>query len=364
MHLDAADALSGIATVEYSIDGGAWQSGAEHDFTLARKRSNTGRVYAVEYRATDAAGNVTGGSCAVHIDNRAPKTTDDSDGLAHAVDTTVHLTASDAHSGVAETWYSLDGAPWVEGTDVLVPAPVDHTGDGLHTVVYYSVDAVGNIEAVRMCTVLIDTAGADRSVDDAGDGWHANGWTMHLDAADALSGIATVEHSIDGGAWQSGAEHVFTLARKRSNTGRVYAVEYRADRRGRQRHRRLLRRADRQPRPEDHRRQRRPRARRRHDGPPDGERRAQRGRRDLVLARRRTLGRGHRRPRAGARSTTPATACTPSSTTRSTPSATSRRCACARCSSTPVGCGRRRRARAPRSAPSCSTRRSRHVKAV
>ena len=61
--------------------------------------------------------------------------------------------------------------------------------------------------------------------DDAGDGWHASGWTMHLDAADALSGIATVEHSIDGGAWQSGAEHDFTLA-QRSNTGRVYAVEY------------------------------------------------------------------------------------------------------------------------------------------
>ena len=70
---------------------------------------------------------------------------------------TIHLTASDATAGVAETWYSLDGAPWVEGTDVLVPALVDHTGDGLHTVVYYSVDAVGNIEAVRMCTALIDT---------------------------------------------------------------------------------------------------------------------------------------------------------------------------------------------------------------
>ena len=150
LHLDAADSLSGIAAVEYSVNGGAWQSGVERVFTLAGKRSNTGRVYAVEYRATDAAGNVTGGTCAVQIDNLAPKTTDDSDGLAHAADTTVHLTASDAHSGVAETWYSLDGAPWVEGTDVLVPAPTDHTGDGLHTVVYYSVDAVGNIEAVGL----------------------------------------------------------------------------------------------------------------------------------------------------------------------------------------------------------------------
>ena len=159
--------LSGIAAVEYSVNGGAWQSGVERVFTLAGKRSNTGRVYAVEYRATDAAGNVTGGTCAVQIDNLAPKTTDDSDGLAHAADTTVHLTASDAHSGVAETWYSLDGAPWVEGTDVLVPAPTDHTGDGLHTVVYYSVDAVGNIEAVRMCEILIDTVAP--TISDDGD---------------------------------------------------------------------------------------------------------------------------------------------------------------------------------------------------
>ena len=94
----------------------------------------------------------------LHIDGTAPQTSDDADGLPHAADAVVTLVADDPLSGVASTWYSRDGGDWMQGNEVLIAAAADHTGDGLHTIAYYSVDAVGNAEEVRTCTVLIDTS--------------------------------------------------------------------------------------------------------------------------------------------------------------------------------------------------------------
>jgi hypothetical protein len=60
-------------------------------------------------------------------------------------------------SGVAYTEYQLDGAMWTPGTSLLLPAPADHTGDLLHTVLYRSADAAGNVEEAKTITVGIDT---------------------------------------------------------------------------------------------------------------------------------------------------------------------------------------------------------------
>ena len=79
------------------------------------------------------------------------------DGRWHAKAVTVRLAATDEESGVATTSYSLDGAPWVQGTEVVVPAPRDHSNDGEHTLVYLSADNAGNQEADQQVTVKIDT---------------------------------------------------------------------------------------------------------------------------------------------------------------------------------------------------------------
>ena len=72
---------------------------------------------------------------------------------------TVGLTAKDnaGGSGVASTEYSLDGAAWSAGTSIPIPAPADHSGDGLHTILYRSADAGGNVEATKTLKVGIDT---------------------------------------------------------------------------------------------------------------------------------------------------------------------------------------------------------------
>lgn len=72
---------------------------------------------------------------------------------------TVSLAGSDnaGGSGVASTEYSLDGAAWTPGTSIPLPAPTDHSGDLLHTILYRSADADGNLEADKTLKVGIDT---------------------------------------------------------------------------------------------------------------------------------------------------------------------------------------------------------------
>ncbi len=68
---------------------------------------------------------------------------------------TATLAATDVGSGVADTYYSLDGA----ATTTVVGqagATIPITTEGVHTLLYYSVDVAGNVEPLRSTTVRID----------------------------------------------------------------------------------------------------------------------------------------------------------------------------------------------------------------
>ena len=159
LHLEAHDA-NGVDRTEYSVDGGVWQTGTSRSFSAGGRRNGAARSFTVRYRSVDVAGRVEEAqTCVVRVDGRRPTTTCDADAPPHAEDVVVTLDPADAHSGVRETWYSLDGEDWAEGTSVLVPAPQDHSMDGWHTIRYYSVDNVGNVGYQRTAMVLIDTVG-------------------------------------------------------------------------------------------------------------------------------------------------------------------------------------------------------------
>ena len=118
-----------------------------------------GATYTVVARATDAAGNTTDSATTVVTpDLSPPATSDDAPAGSQSSTVTVTLSPGDGSgSGVASTTYRVDGGGWHTGTSVLVPAPSDHSNDGSHTIDYYSVDNVGNTEAVRHAAVTIDT---------------------------------------------------------------------------------------------------------------------------------------------------------------------------------------------------------------
>ena len=58
-------------------------------------------------------------------------------------------------SGVAVTVWRIHGGPWRAGTSVVVPAPP--ATKAAYVVDYRSRDKAGNLEAMKSCTVLIDT---------------------------------------------------------------------------------------------------------------------------------------------------------------------------------------------------------------
>ena len=228
--LTPADAFSGmtggLAATTWELDGGATQAGTSVLVAAPSDHSGDG-ARAITYRSTDAAGNrETDRTATVLVDTLAPTTRDDlaSGPPAHTDPVTVVLSASDEHgspdvSGVAATHYRVDQGPWQTGTSVEV------TGDGEHTVSYYSTDNAGNDEAVRTSSTLtIATTPPGASSDDAPAGWVDHAVTVTLTpGARALR----TTWELDGGASQTGTSVAVAAPADHSGDG-AHLVTYRS----------------------------------------------------------------------------------------------------------------------------------------
>jgi hypothetical protein len=194
--LAASDAVSGVAATYYTIDGGARQTYAG-SFTLADGE------HTVTYWSVDKAGNTeTAATGYLDVDSTSPATK--ATGLSATADPawsaadTVSLAATDALSGVAATFYKVDG-----GTAKTYSAPFE-LADGRHTVTFWSVDGAGNVEAAHTGYLDVDrsaptTTGLSST---AAPAWTRSN-TVTLTAGDALSGVAATWYTIDGGAQQA-----------------------------------------------------------------------------------------------------------------------------------------------------------------
>ncbi|RAV09899.1 polysaccharide lyase family 8 super-sandwich domain-containing protein [Paenibacillus contaminans] len=115
-------------------------------------------------------------------------------------DVTLALTASDSGSGVANTYYSVDGGPQQTGTTVSIKTP------GQHSVAYYSVDKAGNSEFTQTAIVKIDRTAPVSSatvISAQPTGTYVKPVTVTLNATDSESGLLNRMYSLDGGTtWQ------------------------------------------------------------------------------------------------------------------------------------------------------------------
>lgn len=123
---------SGIASIEYRIAGGDWTP-----YTIAVPVTGEGERL-VEYRSTDAAGNVeTARSQTVKVDTAPPVVTSAESGTTTKK---VTLTATDATSGVAGIEYRIgDDAEWS-----TYDAPLSFDEPGIYLVRYRATDKAGN----------------------------------------------------------------------------------------------------------------------------------------------------------------------------------------------------------------------------
>ncbi|GAA1942864.1 cupredoxin domain-containing protein [Nocardioides hwasunensis] len=159
--INAQDAQSEIASVEYTLDGGDWTAYTDV-FDVTAVGDHT-----VTYRATDAAGNVSEvGELSFTVveapddDTEPPVATASIAGTQDATwayrgEVTVTLDATDEGSGVARTEYLLDDGDW---TTYDEPVTVDE--EGAHTMQYRAVDLGGNVSEVGTVgfTIVADTA--------------------------------------------------------------------------------------------------------------------------------------------------------------------------------------------------------------
>jgi hypothetical protein len=191
--LNATDKLSGVAKTLYSVDGGPDQV---YNGSVSVGGDGT---HTVSFYSVDNAGNTetAGAPITVSVDTKAPTTTvvnpisPDSGWFVNS-GIPVAFQASDATSGVAATYYTIDG-----GAKQTYGQPF--TADlstGKHTITYWSVDLAGNEEAhantntipVNVDTVPPTITGSVSPQPNA-NGWNNTDVKVTFQCSDADSGI-------------------------------------------------------------------------------------------------------------------------------------------------------------------------------
>jgi hypothetical protein len=202
--LTASDAISGVAATYYTLDGGGQQTYAGA-FAVSGEGSHK-----VTFWSVDAAGNTEAAEAdSFKIDSVKPATTDSlsgtlgSSGWYTSASVSVTLTASDATSGVAATYYTLDGG----ARQTYAGSAFAVSGEGTHHITFWSVDAAGNAETAQLDTIKIDSVAPTTSIGLSGapgtTGWYTSGVTVTLTPGDATSGVTATSFVLDGASAQS-----------------------------------------------------------------------------------------------------------------------------------------------------------------
>ncbi len=213
--LTATDTGSGVAQILYSTDGSTPTIPYTGPVTVTDENYTT-----LKYLATDSVGNATTvKSATVRIDRTPPASGTDADPKWRSHPVNVTFWAGDTFSGVAETFYVLNGADPVAYTE-----PVLVSKEGTSTIEYWSVDAVGNAETHKFATVRIDTTAPSAS-DDAPSGWVNGPVSLSISANDALSGIEKVRYSVDGSAPSLTYTGALTISDEGTTTVRYQAFD-------------------------------------------------------------------------------------------------------------------------------------------
>ncbi len=156
---------------------------------------------------TDKVGNsATFTSPAVNIDLTTPLTSATISGNSNpgwfTGPVSVTLNASDNLSGVANTFYRIDG-----GAAQTYTTTFSISTDGVHTVEFWSVDRADNTETHQTRIVKIDTTAPVTQASVSGtagtNNWYRSSVQVSLNATDNLSGVQNSFYRIDGGAIQT-----------------------------------------------------------------------------------------------------------------------------------------------------------------
>jgi hypothetical protein len=194
---NSSDATSGLTSQGVSLDGSTWAP----SLTIS-----TDGIYTVQVHAQDKAGNTASTTKTFKLDNTPPTVSfqhpavDGANGW-YLSSVTVTVTGTDAASGVGSQQVSLDGSSWASSLTLST--------DGIYTVHGRVTDNAGNVTNATQ-TISIDqhppVVGTPVLTGTLGlAGWYTSNVGVSVSATDATSGVASIQDSVDGGAWQTTA---------------------------------------------------------------------------------------------------------------------------------------------------------------
>jgi hypothetical protein len=199
VYITATDSASGIANTYYMLDGGPTHTYAG-TFNIS-----TGGVHIVNYWSVDLAGNTEAQkSLTVRVDSDAPTTQITTGGTAangwYRGPVQVGLTATDPEVGVSFTFYRVDGGI----TMIYGGAPFTVSGEGQHTVLFWSNDKLSHTEVQNSATIRIDSTlpTVQNSISGlvGGNGYYKGPVQFTMTGTDNLSGLANIYYRVNGGA--------------------------------------------------------------------------------------------------------------------------------------------------------------------
>jgi hypothetical protein len=199
VHIDltAEDAASGVAGVQYRLDGGAWVNGT------AVIVSAEG-VHVLEYCAIDVAGN-TGEvrNVTVRLDLTAPELSLQLFGFNSELwgngTAAFELDVSDGVSGVAMAYYRVDGGEWEDCSGMITL-----NATGTFFLEFFAVDNANNTAAVINTTLSVDVTPPVSSIDVGGleyQGSFLNSADVSVTMTDQGVGNGTIWFRLGDGDW-------------------------------------------------------------------------------------------------------------------------------------------------------------------
>jgi hypothetical protein len=187
----AQDNTSGVNNTEYDATG-AWQTYAGA-FEVSQEGQTT-----LYYRSTDNAGNTEqNNTILIKVDKTAPSYSDDAPTSWQVADFNVTINASDAVSGVASVSYNINNTGWITIPADTIIVPI--TNGGNYTLEYFATDNAGLNSTHVTKYVALDKDGPQLS-DNAPTGWQTADFNVTINAADAESGVVSINYSINGSA--------------------------------------------------------------------------------------------------------------------------------------------------------------------
>ena len=194
------------ATLQYRWD---WTNDRRWDTPwstspVARHAYGTPGTYTAVLQVNDTLGLLDDAAQQLRVDGSPPITTAALSGPSglngwYTGNVTVGLAATDDVSGVAWTNYSVDSGAWQTYAGAFLV-----TGDGDHSLSYFSTDNAGNIEATKAMEIKVDGTPPVTSTAFRGT---VNGSTfltpinVTLLPSDVGSGVAWTRYNEDGGPW-------------------------------------------------------------------------------------------------------------------------------------------------------------------